>query len=171
MISDAAFAAPRDDFRSQSGYLTIIHDNESCNLVQWKSAAQTQKSVGSSMAAECYAAKPAWIHGLYVCDMIHHLTGRILPLNLVTDNDDLYKVIKIRKRAIPKDRSLTLAVYQLRESADMDNVNVLFTPGKVNAADGLTKPLSDLSSLFDIMKGKPSHIGKDVDPMAPKRNC
>ena len=169
VISDASFAAPRDDFRSQSGHLIFLHDTKNANLVQWKSAAQTQKSAGSSMAAECFAAKPSWIAGLYLRDLIKSLTGRFLPLNLVTDNDDLYKIVKLRKRQIPRDRSLTIAVYQMRESADLDQVNILFTPGKVNSADGLTKPLGDLTPLLEIMNGRASNLGADVDPLAPKK--
>jgi hypothetical protein len=171
VVSDAAFAAPRDDFRSQSGHLILLHDKNNANLVQWKSATQTVKSANSSMAAECIAAKPAWILGIYLRNLIKGMTGKFLKLNFAIDNDDLYKAVKLRKRAIPKDRSLTLTVHQLRESADEDGVTVKFTPGKVNIADGLTKPLPNYDNLKKVMQGQIADLGTEVDPLAPKREA
>ena len=78
-------------------------------------------------------------------------------------------MVKQRKRTIPKDRSLTIAVHQLRESADLDEVSVLFEPGKTNPSDGLTKILPDSKYLIDVMNGEIGHFGKDLDPQGPKR--
>ena len=141
-------------------------------MLTWKSQQQKVKSAGSSMAAECLSAKAAWAHGLYLRDLIGHLVPqeRTIPIRMVTDNDDLYKMVKERKRSIPKDRSLTIAIHQLRESLDQEEVSLLFEPGKTNPADALTKPLSDDRTLKSAMKGHITNFGKDLDPMAPKRH-
>ena len=171
VVADASFAAPRDDYKSQTGYFIVLHDKKKGSMLTWKSQQQKTKSAGSSMAAECLSAKVAWAHGIYLRDLIASLVpqARTLPVNMVTDNDDLYKMVKERKRAIPKDRSLTIAIHQLRESADLDRVSVLFQPGKSNPSDALTKPLPDDKNLIDAMKGHIDNFGKDLDPLGPKR--
>ena len=122
VVGDASFAAPRDNYKSQTGYFIMLHDKHRGAMLTWKSQQQKVKSAGSSMAAECLSAKAAWAHGLYIRDLIGHLVPqtRVLPIRMVTDNDDLYKMVKERKRSIPKDRSLTIAINQLRESMDQD---------------------------------------------------
>ena len=94
---------------------------------------------------------------------------RSLPIRCATDNDDLYKIVKIRKRTIPKDRSMTICVHVLRECVDLDDIQVSFVPGRVNPADALTKPLSDMSPLLKIMTGEVANMGQDLDPISKKR--
>ena len=171
MIHDASHAAPRDDYRSQTGYLVLLTDRRRCSVLTWKSTTQKRR-VGSSMAAECYAAQPAWRHALYMRRLIGGIIPQCLHLPVVcaTDNDDLDKIAKIRKRTIPKDRSLTICLHILREMIDLDDLVVHFVEGKCNPADALTKPLMDLTKLYNLTQGFAKNIGEDFDPLAPKRS-
>ena len=163
VISDASHAAPRDDFRSQSGYVVLLTDRIHCVVLAWKSTTQ-KRVVTSSMAAECFAAQQAWRHALHLRQLLLGMdpSRGTLKITCATDNDDLYKIVKIRKRSVPKDRSLTICVHVLRESVDLDNLLVDFVPGKVNPADALTKPLSNMDTLLDLMKGMANNLGKSL---------
>ncbi len=98
-----------------------------------------------------------------------HPRPKPFPVISATDNDDIYKVIKIRKRSIPKDRSLTLCVHSLREMADLDGVELHFVEGKFNPADALTKPLTNMTPLLNLMNGKAVNMGEERDPLSAKR--
>ena len=107
VVSDASHAATRDEFKSQTGYLIVLHDSKKTNLLAWKSSRQS-KHAASSMAAECFAAQVAWQHGLYVRDLIKDFTPaskQTLKVNFVTDNDDLYKVIKSGNAKYPRTKA------------------------------------------------------------------
>jgi len=56
VITDASWAAPRDDYKSQSGYLILLHDHLRCGLLAWKST-MLRKMAGSNMASECFSAQ------------------------------------------------------------------------------------------------------------------
>jgi len=172
VITDASWAAPRDDYKSQSGYLVLLHDHLHCGLLAWKST-MLRKMAGSSMASECFSAQSGWQMGLHLRALINGMSPgkQLLQLRCTTDNDDLYKAVKIRKRSVPKDRSLTLSVYILRECADLDRVTLCFVPGLANPADALTKPLSDMDNLIKLMRGEASNLGQEADPMGPKREA
>ena len=131
-----------------------------------------RKMAGSSMASECYAAQSAWQMGLHLRALINGMVpGKLLQLRCTTDNDDLYKAVKIRKRSVPKDRSLTLSVYILRECADLNKVNLNFVPGLSNPADALTKPMSSMDNLINLMKGEAANLGHEADPLGSKREA
>ena len=170
VISDASHAAPRDDYRSQSGYLILIADRKHCALISWKSGVQKRR-VTSSMAAECYAAKAAWQQGIHLQRLINGMCPDEKPLTTrcAVDNDDLYKIVKLRKRSVPKDRSLTICVHMLREIVDDDGLTVAFVEGRVNPADALTKPLTDATPLLQLMRGAAANMGAEVDPIGKKR--
>ena len=174
VVHDASHAAPRDEYRSQAGYLIMLHDQSHSSLVSWKSST-LKKKAASSMAAECFSAQVAWQHGQYLRDLLKDLSPVFTKLHLsfTTDNDDLYKTVKIRKRSLPKDRSLTLCVAILRESADDETVTVKFIPGLDNPSDALTKPLHapQMQSLMKIMEGNGvNYLGLDFDPLSSKRD-
>ena len=170
VISDASHAAPRVDYRSQSGYLILLADQRHCALMSWKSSVQKRR-VTSSMAAECYAAKAAWQMGVHLQWLLNGMCPEEKPLGVrcAVDNDDLYKIVKLRKRTVPKDRSLTICVHMLRELVDEDNLKLTFVEGKVNPVDALTKPLSDASPLIELMRGNASNMGAEVEPIGKKR--
>jgi len=111
--------------------------------------------------------------GLHLRALINGMSSgkQQLQLRCTTDNDDLYKAINIRKRSVPKDRSLTLSVYNLRECADLEKVTLCFVPGLANPADALTKPLSDMDNLVKLMRSEAINMGQEADPMGPKREA
>ena len=170
VIHDASFAAPRDDHRSQTGYIVLLTNRHYCAVLAWKSATQKRR-VSSSMASECYAAQPAWRHALHLQRLLSGMLRLTTKLSVrsATDNDDLYKIIKIRKRSVPKDRSLTICVHTLREMVDHDDMGLHFVEGKVNPADSLTKPMTNMQSLLTLMRGTAVNIGEDHEPLAAKR--
>ena len=151
VFSDASWGAAHDDHRCTWGLALFIEfdGNFPGTLVMWKTKLAT-RTAKSSMSAELSAAVYASEQALYVRDFLKELVNVRLVPRLWIDASCVSDAVNVRRRTLPRDKGLTLALQYLRELVNDDEIEIKKIDGSDQLADELTKPMS-VSKLLNFM--------------------
>jgi len=137
--SDASWAAVRDNYKSTGAYIIFLANGDKRSLLVWRVKLLT-RIARSSMAAELQACELLLGHLVYVHDLIKDSFGVDLPMKAATDAKDVISMVNQRKRVLPKDRTLTLTVFSVRDIVDHYGVSLDYVPTTECITNELTKP-------------------------------
>ena len=155
---DASWAPKHSGMKSVTGIVIGLEtENDEFFPLCWKSHVQA-RVCNSSMAAECASAVEACAILNHLQLTLHHLhfssakvspqvrSGKT-PLCLKTDSKCVQMAVNVRKKSIPKDRSLVISIVTLREYNNLDKIVFEYVPSNLNLADDLTKNKTPTSHL------------------------
>lgn len=130
---DASYA-PEQDCRSISGLL-IFHCGD---LVAWNTRKQTI-TVMSSTAAEVVAVSDFLDDLSTIREVISELLGKSESIKLHQDNTSAIHILEDGKNR--RQRQLRIRTKAVIEFIERSEISILSTPGELQLADALTKPL------------------------------
>ena len=136
MIVDAAFANEYFEMRSTSGYAGTLAG--AAIVYRCKTQPLTaQNSTDSEVVAAAAASKVA-----KYCRSILKELGypQDLPTPVYKDNESAIKIVK-HDRPTPRSRHIDIRYFGLQQWQRLGEIAIQYVPGKVNAADCLTKAL------------------------------
>jgi len=135
---DATWAAERDEFKSQTGYVITLEDGQHTNVLTWRSAIQ-RKVARSSMSAEMYANEACVVHMKYLALLLGKVAGSTPSMGLLTDSEDAYAVLVEKSRSLPKEKGILVSVAYVRDMVSQSCIDIKLIPGTENVGDELTK--------------------------------
>lgn len=125
VYSDAAFAT-NSDHTSQLGYVVLLCDgNNNCNILHFSSS-KSKRVARSVLGSEIYAFADGFDFAYSLRNDIQNVTGKNLPLHMLTDSKCLFDVLtsgsSLREKRLLIDIAVAKEAYQKEEINQVGHV-------------------------------------------------
>lgn len=137
VYSDAAFSTNKDH-TSQLGYIIMLtDDSHKCNIIHYSSA-KSRRVARSVLGSEIYAFADGFDHAYAFKYDLEAMTGKHIPLKMLTDSKCLFDVIT--KSSVTKEKRLLIDIAVVKDAYaknEISQVGHVFSDQ--NPADAMTK--------------------------------
>lgn len=144
---------------SQIGFIILLADDISCNLIQWSST-KCKRVTRSVLASELYAMVAGFDASCVLNHTIDRIMTKSIPLVIWIDSFSLYgcpvKLGTTKEKRLMIDVAVVRQAYQRREIAE-----IICIKGTSNPADAMTKTGCN-SALKEIITSNRYFIDKEA---------
>ena len=169
LMSDAAFGNCPDLVSSQGGHFVFYGEKPSLgnctnlSIIDWSSK-KLRRIAKSTFVAEMLAFSKGIDHAIYLRNLIHDMTGKLLHIHGFTDSNNFLQLLHNSK--CPEDKRSRIDLAYLRETLREGEVQTIeYVDTHTNLADILTKKNGTALSFFrDFMDSNRYELnGKTVE--------